>query len=57
MVYHQWRAKCTRRDLAGIDQTFAKAGRATGEELVKKNRFLRVVGGVVSVSKALAVDA
>jgi hypothetical protein len=58
VVYYQWRAKRARRDLGGIDKTLAKARRqGAGDEPVKKNRFLTVAGGEVSVNEELVADA
>jgi len=58
VVYYQYRAKRAARDLRGIDKQVAKARRAvSGEQPVKKNRFLRITDAQVTINQELIADA
>jgi hypothetical protein len=58
VIYYQYRTKRARRDIKGLDKTLAKARRAVaGLEPVKKNRFVQVTGGQITINEPLAADA
>jgi Transposase DDE domain len=54
VVYYQYRADRARRTLRGIDEQVAKAEKAVaGKVPVKRNRFIRLVGGDKAVNRTL----
>jgi hypothetical protein len=56
VVYYQYRADRARRTLRGIDEQVAKAEKAVaGKVPVKRNRFIRLVGGDKAVNRTLEV--
>lgn len=58
VIFYQYRADRARRTLRGIDEQVAKAEKAVaGKTPVKRNRFLKLVGGDKSVNRALETKA
>ncbi|GAA5118949.1 hypothetical protein GCM10023320_23870 [Pseudonocardia adelaidensis] len=58
VIYDQYRADRARRTLRGIDEQIGKAERAVvGKVLVKRNRFIRLVGADKSVNRTLEAKA